>query len=103
MSRRARRTGALVAAAAMAAFAAAGCGSSDSDSKASSSGTSTAAASSGPVEASIMLEFPANASQIYWFSALERGNAVMQVLTGNDRFVAESYKLGANGALIGSS
>jgi 4-hydroxy-tetrahydrodipicolinate synthase len=33
--------------------------------------------------------------------ALERDNAVMQVLTGNDRFVAESYKLGANGALIG--
>jgi 4-hydroxy-tetrahydrodipicolinate synthase len=25
----------------------------------------------------------------------------MRVLTGNDRFVAESYKLGANGALIG--
>ena len=33
--------------------------------------------------------------------ALERNNATMQVLTGNDRFVAESYKLGANGALIG--
>lgn len=70
MSRRARRTGALVAAAAMAAFAAAGCGSSDSDSAASGS---TTAKSAGPVSASIMLEFPANASQIYWFSALSRG------------------------------
>jgi dihydrodipicolinate synthase/N-acetylneuraminate lyase len=27
----------------------------------------------------------------------------MQVLTGNDRFVAESYELGASGALIGVS
>jgi 4-hydroxy-tetrahydrodipicolinate synthase len=34
---------------------------------------------------------------------LERQNAVMEVLTGNDRFVAESYKLGASGALIGVS
>ncbi|HEY7219985.1 MAG TPA: dihydrodipicolinate synthase family protein [Candidatus Binatia bacterium] len=33
--------------------------------------------------------------------ALKRDQAVMRVLTGNDRFVAESYKLGANGALIG--
>lgn len=34
---------------------------------------------------------------------LERQNASMEVLTGNDRFVAESYKLGAAGALIGVS
>jgi 4-hydroxy-tetrahydrodipicolinate synthase len=33
--------------------------------------------------------------------ALERDKAAMQVLTGNDRFVAESYKMGADGALIG--
>jgi dihydrodipicolinate synthase/N-acetylneuraminate lyase len=33
--------------------------------------------------------------------ALERDKAEMRVLTGNDRFVAESYKLGADGALIG--
>jgi len=33
--------------------------------------------------------------------ALERQNASMEVLTGNDRFVGESYKLGASGALIG--
>ena len=33
--------------------------------------------------------------------ALERDKAVMRVLTGNDRFVAESYKMGADGALIG--
>ena len=33
--------------------------------------------------------------------ALEHANAEMRVLTGNDRFVAESYSLGANGALIG--
>ena len=33
--------------------------------------------------------------------ALKRDKAAMRVLTGNDRFVAESYKLGANGALIG--
>ncbi len=32
---------------------------------------------------------------------LERQNADMEVLTGNDRFVAESYRLGASGALIG--
>ena len=32
---------------------------------------------------------------------LERDKAPMRVLTGNDRFVAESYQLGANGALIG--
>jgi 4-hydroxy-tetrahydrodipicolinate synthase len=32
---------------------------------------------------------------------LERGAASMEVLTGNDRFVAESYRLGASGALIG--
>jgi len=32
---------------------------------------------------------------------LERQSATMQVLTGNDRFVAESYELGASGALIG--
>jgi 4-hydroxy-tetrahydrodipicolinate synthase len=34
---------------------------------------------------------------------LERQNSTMQVLTGNDRFVAESYELGASGALIGVS
>jgi 4-hydroxy-tetrahydrodipicolinate synthase len=34
---------------------------------------------------------------------LERQNAAMEVLTGNDRFVAESYRLGASGALIGVS
>ena len=34
---------------------------------------------------------------------LERQNASMEVLTGNDRFVAESYRLGAAGALIGVS
>jgi len=34
---------------------------------------------------------------------LERQNAIMEVLTGNDRFVAESYRLGAAGALIGVS
>lgn len=33
--------------------------------------------------------------------ALEREQATMQVFTGNDRFVAESYQLGADGALIG--
>jgi len=33
--------------------------------------------------------------------ALKRDKAAMRVLSGNDRFVAESYKLGANGALIG--
>ena len=33
--------------------------------------------------------------------ALERDNAEMRVLSGNDRFVAESYKMGADGALIG--
>ncbi len=32
---------------------------------------------------------------------LQRDHAAMSVLTGNDRFVAESYTLGANGALIG--
>lgn len=32
---------------------------------------------------------------------LERQGCTMQVLTGNDRFVAQSYVLGANGALIG--
>jgi 4-hydroxy-tetrahydrodipicolinate synthase len=34
-------------------------------------------------------------------NALKRDQAAMRVLTGNDRFVAESYKLGAHGALIG--
>ena len=34
---------------------------------------------------------------------LERQHSTMQVLTGNDRFVAESYELGASGALIGVS
>ena len=34
-------------------------------------------------------------------NALKRDRASMRVLTGNDRFVAESYQLGANGALIG--
>jgi 4-hydroxy-tetrahydrodipicolinate synthase len=34
---------------------------------------------------------------------LSESGATMQVLTGNDRFVAESYRLGANGALIGVS
>src|SRR5688572_15594304 len=33
--------------------------------------------------------------------ALERDKAEMRVLTGNDRFVAESYKMGTDGALIG--
>jgi 4-hydroxy-tetrahydrodipicolinate synthase len=32
---------------------------------------------------------------------LERHGAAIEVLTGNDRFVAESYRLGASGALIG--
>ncbi len=32
---------------------------------------------------------------------LQRDKAAMRILTGNDRFVAESYQLGANGALIG--
>ena len=32
---------------------------------------------------------------------LKKKNAKMRVLTGNDRFVGESYKLGAVGALIG--
>jgi 4-hydroxy-tetrahydrodipicolinate synthase len=32
---------------------------------------------------------------------LDRDNAAIEVLTGNDRFVAESYRLGASGALIG--
>ena len=32
---------------------------------------------------------------------LERAKASMEVLSGNDRFVAESYRLGAAGALIG--
>jgi 4-hydroxy-tetrahydrodipicolinate synthase len=32
---------------------------------------------------------------------LEGQGATMEVLTGNDRFVAESYRLGASGALIG--
>jgi len=34
---------------------------------------------------------------------LERQCSNMEVLTGNDRFVAESYRLGASGALIGVS
>lgn len=33
--------------------------------------------------------------------ALERDKAEMRVLSGNDRFVAESYRMGADGALIG--
>jgi 4-hydroxy-tetrahydrodipicolinate synthase len=32
---------------------------------------------------------------------LQRDKAAMRILTGNDRFVAESYKIGAHGALIG--
>jgi 4-hydroxy-tetrahydrodipicolinate synthase len=32
---------------------------------------------------------------------LQRNKAAMRILTGNDRFVAESYKIGAHGALIG--
>ena len=32
---------------------------------------------------------------------LQRDQAAMRILTGNDRFVAESYQLGAHGALIG--
>jgi 4-hydroxy-tetrahydrodipicolinate synthase len=32
---------------------------------------------------------------------LEHEKAAMRILTGNDRFVAESYQLGAHGALIG--
>src|SRR4029079_15836447 len=34
-------------------------------------------------------------------NALKRDRSAMRVLTGNDRFVAESYQLGANGAVIG--
>ncbi len=34
---------------------------------------------------------------------LEKENSRMEVLTGNDRFVAQSYMLGAKGALIGVS
>lgn len=34
---------------------------------------------------------------------LEREKASLNVLTGNDRFVAESYRIGARGALIGVS
>jgi 4-hydroxy-tetrahydrodipicolinate synthase len=34
---------------------------------------------------------------------LEREKAALNVLTGNDRFVAESYRIGARGALIGVS
>jgi len=34
-------------------------------------------------------------------NALKRDRTAMRVLTGNDRFVAESYQIGANGALIG--
>jgi len=72
--RRARRTSALAAATALVALVGAGCGSSDSDSGSSAStGASTTAAPAAPKSASIMLEFPANASQIYWFSGLERG------------------------------
>jgi 4-hydroxy-tetrahydrodipicolinate synthase len=33
--------------------------------------------------------------------ALKAAKAEMRILTGNDRFVAESYKIGARGALIG--
>jgi 4-hydroxy-tetrahydrodipicolinate synthase len=33
--------------------------------------------------------------------ALKRDQAKMRILTGNDRFVAESYRIGAHGALIG--
>lgn len=33
--------------------------------------------------------------------ALKQDRGSMRVLTGNDRFVAESYEIGANGALIG--
>ena len=32
---------------------------------------------------------------------LQRDKSPMRILTGNDRFVAESYQLGAHGALIG--
>jgi putative hydroxymethylpyrimidine transport system substrate-binding protein len=71
--RRALSSSAL-AAASILALAVAGCGSSD-DSSDSSAKSSTAAAptSTAPKSASIMLEFPANASQIYWFSGMERG------------------------------
>ena len=49
-------------------------------------------------EASFDLDlFTATAQQ------LKRENAAMQILTGNDRFVAESYRIGAQGALIGVS
>src|SRR5262245_2010922 len=34
---------------------------------------------------------------------LERQNTTIEVLTGNDRFVADSYRLGASGAMIGVS
>jgi len=33
--------------------------------------------------------------------ALKRDKAAMRVLSGNDRFVAESYKIGSHGSLIG--
>src|ERR1044071_1622629 len=34
--------------------------------------------------------------------ALKRDKAAMRVLSGNDRFVAESYKIGSHGSLIGA-
>ena len=47
-------------------------------------------------EASFDLELFTNTAR-----QLQRDNSPMRILTGNDRFVAESYQLGAHGALIG--
>jgi len=47
-------------------------------------------------EASFDLELFTNTAR-----QLQRDNSPMRILTGNDRFVAESYQLGARGALIG--
>ncbi|MDP9128763.1 MAG: dihydrodipicolinate synthase family protein, partial [Candidatus Binatota bacterium] len=47
-------------------------------------------------EASFDIELFTNTAKL-----LQRDKSPMRILTGNDRFVAESYQLGANGALIG--
>ena len=47
-------------------------------------------------EASFDKELFTNSAQ-----QLQRDKAAMRILTGNDRFVAECYQLGAHGALIG--
>jgi ABC-type nitrate/sulfonate/bicarbonate transport system substrate-binding protein len=67
--RRTLRAAAAAGAAALAAAGIAGCGGSDSGSASSGSGT----ASKEPLKASIMLEYPANASQIWTFSGEARG------------------------------